>query len=397
VKVGAGYQPTRMPMHILHITTFLQGGAGRIITALALAQRDAGHEVTVATDDGVAPGYGSYPEYLERLSRAGVRVFPVRSTFTRDLALNVGAAAQLRALVDAHPVTVAHTHAAIPALVAHLALAGCRRVPFIHTMHGWGINKTPEQATTDLTLLGTADVVVTPSAAARDALIEQGLRDVPLHVIPYGIDPELPSPVTDPEDIASITSLRSRLVALCIGTIGERKNQALLVKALARNPRVAAVFIGDGDVAALRAAAERAGVADRVRILGYRPDASRYLAHADVLVLPSRNEGLPIAVLEAFRAGVPVVGSDIPEIAEAVEDSSTGALFGAGTANADAAGSLAAALDRLGNPLLRARMGEAARRTFASRYGIEQMLAQYERLYAEGLTGRTDQRFRLVS
>ena len=380
------------PIHVLHVTTFLQGGAGQIITALALAQRDAGHEVTVVTDDGGAPGYGSYPEYLQRLSRAGVRVFPVRSTFTRDLALNVGAAAQLRALVDAHPVTVAHTHAAIPALVAHLALAGCRRVPFIHTMHGWGITKTPQQATTDLTLLGTADVVVTPSAAARNELMEQGLRDVPVNVIPYGIDAELPSRAADEEDVAAIEALRSHLVALCIGTIGERKNQALLIKALATNPRAAAVFIGDGDVSGLRTAAEQAGVTHRVRILGYRPDASRYLAHADVLVLPSRNEGLPIAVLEAFRAGVPVVGSDIPEIAEAVEDGATGVLFAP-----DDAGALAVALDRVGSPLQRDRMGQTARRTFASRYAAEQMLTQYERLYADDITGRTDQRFRLVS
>jgi glycosyltransferase involved in cell wall biosynthesis len=212
--------------------------------------------------------------------------------------------------------------------------------------------------------------------------MEQGLCDVTVNVIPYGIDAELPSRAADAEDVAAIESLRSHLVALCIGTIGERKNQALLIKALASNPRTAAVFIGDGDVSGLRAAAEQAGVAHRVRILGYRPDASRYLAHADVLVLPSRNEGLPIAVLEAFRAGVPVVASDIPEIAEAVEDRTTGVLFAP-----DDAGALAAALDRVGNPLQRARMGEAARRTFTSRYGTEQMLTEYERLYAGMASG----------
>lgn len=381
-----------MAMHVLHVTTFLQGGAGRIITALALAQRDAGHEVTVVTDDGGAPGYESYPEYLKRLSSAGVRIFPVRSTFTRDLGLNVGGAAQLRALVDAHPVTVVHSHAAIPALVAHLALVGCRRVPFIHTMHGWGINKTAEQAATDLSLMSAADVVVTPSAAARRTLIELGLRGVPLDLIPYGIEAELPSRAADPEDVAAIRSLRSRLVTLCIGTIGARKNQALLIQALARNPRAAAVFIGDGDVDGLTATAEQAGVIDRVRILGYRSDASRYLPHADVMVLPSRNEGLPIAVLEAFRAGVPVVGSDIPEISEAVEDGVTGVLF-----TPDDARALAGALGRVGNPLQRDRMGEAARRMFASRYGTAQMLARYARLYADGVAGRTDQRFKLVS
>ncbi len=74
-------------MRILHVTTFLQGGAGRIIAALAIAQRRQGHDVTVVADDGGADGYGSYPEYLAALTAAGVPVVAVRSTFTRDYVL----------------------------------------------------------------------------------------------------------------------------------------------------------------------------------------------------------------------------------------------------------------------------------------------------------------------
>ena len=60
-------------MRILHLTTFLQGGAGRAITELALAQRAAGDDVAIAIDEHHEPGYESYAEYLARLEAGGIR------------------------------------------------------------------------------------------------------------------------------------------------------------------------------------------------------------------------------------------------------------------------------------------------------------------------------------
>src|SRR5690348_17012745 len=108
-------------MRILHVSTFLQGGAGRIITALAVAQKRAGHDVTVVADTGRDTGYESYPEYVATLERTGIGYHTVTSTFTRDLALNVRAVRELRELVGTASVDVAHTHAAIPTLVTRLA------------------------------------------------------------------------------------------------------------------------------------------------------------------------------------------------------------------------------------------------------------------------------------
>src|SRR5262245_40794387 len=133
-------------MRILHVTTFLQGGAGRIIAALAVAQKRAGHEVVVAADAGGEPGYESYPEYLERLGGAGIPFHPLTSTFKRDLNLNVRAADDLRSVVTARPPDVAHAHAAVPAMIARLALSGRNGSRVVATMHGWGVRKTREQA-----------------------------------------------------------------------------------------------------------------------------------------------------------------------------------------------------------------------------------------------------------
>ena len=365
-------------MKILHVSTFLQGGAGRIIAALAVAQQRAGHHVMVVADAGGEPGYESYPEYVAQLADAGVAFHTVRSTFTRDLSLNVQAARQVRGLVGHDQVDVAHTHAAIPTLVAHLALGRRPGGRLVQTMHGWGIRKTPDQVATDLMLLGVAEAVVTPSAAARETLRALGLVDTPIHVIPYGLERDPAGREVDAGDAALFARLRGSgtPVALCIGTIGARKNQALLVTAMAALPDMAVVFIGDGDGAPLQALAAALGVSTRVHVLGYRADASRYQPLADTLVLPSLNEGLPIAVLEALRAGVPVVGSAIPEIAEAVDEGGTGFLFAPGDAPA-----LATALRRSVEPATREAMRGPARAAFASRYGLARMTAAYERLY----------------
>jgi L-malate glycosyltransferase len=374
-------------MRILHVSTFLQGGAGRIIAALAVAQQRAGHEVTVVADAGGETGYESYPEYIARLAGAGVGFHTVTSTFTRDVALSIRAVRELRRLVGTQVIDVAHTHAAVPTLVARLALGGRPYVPLLQTMHGWGIRKTPEQEATDITLLGLADAVVTPSAAARDTLHRLGLDDTSVHVIPYGLDSAAPSSTPDASDAALFGRLRAAgsLVAVCIGTIGDRKNQALLVRALPSLPRVTAVFIGDGDAGPLKTLAAELGVSAQVHVLGYRSDASRYLPLADALVLPSMNEGLPIVVLEAFRAGLPVVGSAIPEIAEAVDEGQTGFLFAPGDTV-----QLVAALESALSPQRHASQRARARQVFDERYGADRMIAAYDELYARLATRASD-------
>ena len=365
-------------MRILHLTTFLQGGAGRNITDLALAQRHAGHDVRVAADAGGEPGYASYPEYLDELAAAGVPVLRLTSTFKRDAALNTRAALELREACASWRPDVAHAHATTPAVVARMSgvvISG----PVVNTMHGWGIRKTPEQALSDIATLEQAAAVVVPSRAAAATLEAAGLEREDVQVIPYGLAVEGRLNAADPDDVRAIEQLAAgRRRVGCIGTIGERKNQRLLIEALDREElrNVVAVFIGDGEVDELRARAESCGVGDRVLILGHRPDASRYLSSIDALVLPSRNEGLPLAVLEALRAGTPVAAARIPEIAEALDDGRYGHLFEPNDPLAlTAAVRAALATTEADRERLRTR--------FSTLYTQDRMLASYASLYEE--------------
>jgi glycosyltransferase involved in cell wall biosynthesis len=361
---------------ILHITTFLPGGAGRNITALAVAQHRAGCDVLVVADAGGEPGYASYAEYIEELRDHGVPFTTVVSTFKRDLTQNRNAAAALRSVTGRWRPGLVHAHATTPALVARLAGLG-DGVPFVHTMHGWGSAKTPDQPRSDIGSLDQASAVVVPSAAAARTLREAGLRRDDVQVIPYGIPADAPEAAADPRDLELLQRRAGgRPVCLCIGTIGERKNQRLLVEALVSGSLhdAVAVFIGDGDTNDLQQHARALSVEDRVVLLGHRARASRYLPLAKALVLPSRNEGLPFAVLESLRAGVPVVASDIPEMAEALDAGRCGYLFGR-----DDAESLAAAVrDAFAAP---DSVRTGSRMLFEERYSSARMFSAYAKLY----------------
>ena len=78
-------------MNILHLATFLQGGAGRAVVDLASAQRRRGHQVTVIASRTGVPGYGHYDDFIARLAHAGVAVWLVDSLFHRDMAQNLRA------------------------------------------------------------------------------------------------------------------------------------------------------------------------------------------------------------------------------------------------------------------------------------------------------------------
>lgn len=172
---------------------------------------------------------------------------------------------------------------------------------------------------------------------------------------------------------------------LSLGRIGKRKGSYDLLAAVARiAPRVAGVRVllgGDGELDGARARAAELGVGDRLALLGWvgGDDKEDYLARATVYTLPSYNEGLPMSVLEAMAAGLPIVSTPVGGIPEAVSDGVEGYLVAPGDVAA-----LAARLEQLltDAPLAR-RMGEAARRKVETTFSSAAVLPRVEQLYLE--------------
>jgi glycosyltransferase involved in cell wall biosynthesis len=125
-------------------------------------------------------------------------------------------------------------------------------------------------------------------------------------------------------------------------------------------------------------------VSDRVHLLGLRSDVPAILAAADVFVLPSLSEGLPLALLEAMFAACPIIASDVGDVAVALGQGDAGILVEPGDAAA-----LARALDFVLSDRTRARqLGERAVRRAAAEYDVSHMVRRYCAVY-DHLLGRT--------
>ncbi|SDX91283.1 Glycosyltransferase involved in cell wall bisynthesis [Modestobacter sp. DSM 44400] len=185
---------------------------------------------------------------------------------------------------------------------------------------------------------------------------------------------------------------REQPVVLTIGRLAPFKGHRHLIDAIpqvaAQFPEVVVVLVGDGALrGALAKHAAGLGISDRVYFAGHRPDARLLLDAADVFVLPSLHEGMPLVALEAMEAGLPVVGTRVTGTEEVVVDGETGALVPPG--NATALATAMAALLR--NPDRRRVSGEAGQRRYLERFTRDRMAAATWAVYDEALqAGRSD-------
>ncbi len=172
---------------------------------------------------------------------------------------------------------------------------------------------------------------------------------------------------------------------LFLGRLGARKGVPELIEALAAPALRArdwhATIAGDGDAAPFRAAVQAHGLDGRVELPGWtdRTTTARMLAGADMLLLPSHHEALPIAVLEALAQGVAVITTPVGSVPEFLEDGVNALLVPPGDV-----GALAGAIIRLlDDPPERERLGMAGRRVFALRLDVAVMAMRVAQLYRE--------------
>jgi len=347
------------------------GGAEQMLLQLADELRRRGAEVVVVT---LRPGW-----MTGRAERAGHPVWIVPQRRGLDPLWIPRFAARLRR----ERIDVLHSHEFAMNVYGGAAarLAGLGTVA---TLHGkqWATGH-PRRALAYRVLrrLGMRVVAVSHDLA-RFLEAGLGLAGGALAVVHNGI----PIAQHGTRD-ASRRSLRRELglaedalLALAVGNLYPVKDHASLVRAVAGCPGLAVAIAGRGEEETrLRALARELGVAERVHLLGLRDDVPELLAAADLFVHPSRSEGLPLAVLEAMAAGLPVVASRVGGIPEAVEDGVTGLLVPPEDPDA-----LAAALGTLASdPPRRAALARAGRTRAEAEFSLAAMGGAYLALYDE--------------
>jgi glycosyltransferase involved in cell wall biosynthesis len=168
-----------------------------------------------------------------------------------------------------------------------------------------------------------------------------------------------------------------------VARFAAQKNQMQLVETAASlEMPFLLTFVGDGPTRpAVEAAARQAGLGDRVEFLGVRKDTERILADSSIFVLTTNWEGFPITILEAMRAGLPVIATDVDGVREAVVDGETGLLV--------PRNDYPALRDRLifllTSAEARVKMGRHGRKRYEAEFTVSAMLRKIESVYLDSL------------
>ena len=274
---------------------------------------------------------------------------------------------------------IIHAHSSKAGVIGRLA-GYFGRVPTVFTAHGWGFTPGAPKIrrmiafVTEKLLAHITNKIICVCEYDRQMALSLGVGDQKsLVTIRHGI-PNVPAPTSAPS--------QQPPRALMVARFNEQKDQATFLKAIAQLPdqTLHTDFVASGPtLESCKALAQSLGIANRVSFLGDRRDVPNLLAQAQIFVLSTHYEGLPISILEAMRAGLPVIATEVNGIPEQVLHGETGFLVPHRDSQA-----LARALQSLiQSPALRERMGVLGKKFFLEDFTMEQMTAETEHVYAQ--------------
>jgi glycosyltransferase involved in cell wall biosynthesis len=272
---------------------------------------------------------------------------------------------------------IVHLNSSKVGVLGRIAGAAARVPVRVFTAHGWAFYASSGLVGrlylwADRIVLPLTTAVICVSDTDREAgLAARTCVDERTWVIHNGVEP-------GPEPIRTV---RPRVRIVSVGRLAAQKDFPALVRAAAAlDPaRAEVVVLGDGpDRQQIEADIARLEIADRFTLAGEVSDVPERLRDADVFVLASNFEGLPISVLEAMAAGLPIVASNVGGLPEMVEEGANGMLVPAGDSDG-----LARALEALvDDPALRRRQGEQSRRRLVESFSIDACRTAHLDLYA---------------
>lgn len=393
-------------------TTFTLGGAERVFSHLVrgLSRPPFRVEVLALREPGPVG---------EELRAAGI---PVHSGFTGAAKLDLLLIPRLHRFLRRGGYQAIyfldHAHAVFHGVLASRGTGVRVRVMPVHTAGQWG--GQPSLKRPIRLVRGGLDRIIAVAEAQRDYLVaREGVPASQVTVIPNGV------PLEQPDDTARRarrTEVRAGLgcpsgapVIGITAVLRPEKNHELLLRAFAcvreALPAAELWVIGDGprrefleaECGALGLSVAREGAGSpaagesaarparpAVHFLGRRADARAVMAGLDVAVLSSHLEALPLSLIEAMDAGLPVVSTRVGALAELVEDGVSGLLVPPG----DEAALAGALLGLLRDPERRAAMGRRGQEIVAARFSVEGMVEATERLLLGCLAGRDARRQR---
>lgn len=374
-----GQMADQTSMRVMQIcTNFLPGGIQRHVLDLTQDLRGRGHKIVLAGDQGDWSADGADPDFVPVALN---NVAGVGGSLYRRVSALPACALTVRKAIRAHGIELIHAHETAPAIVARLATTGMD-IPIAMTFHGAA---PAREAGVARTARLCAELTISPSRTALDALIAHGLPRAKARTIGLGIHPLPDVPEAEAQALRKrIMGGKEGVLILSLSRLQPQKGIDVMIevarRVVARRPDVVFAIAGKGPLADAAAGwARDAGVADNVKFLGAISTVPQHLKASDIFLLTSRWENLPISIVEAFRAGLPVVATDCGGVKELV-DGEVGALLAVEDARAIAA----AVLELVENPGLRRARGAAAlARSLEHRFRPATVHDEFERTYEQ--------------
>jgi glycosyltransferase involved in cell wall biosynthesis len=364
-------------MRIVHVLTRgdVLGGAQTHVRELSLQLLRLGHQVTVITG---APGV-----FTDQLHQSGIPCIQLRS-MVRPIKphLDVAALAQLwQALRRLRPDLVC-THTAKAGSLGRAA-AWLNHLPSIFTPHGWSmldrasLQSHPLFRWTECLAARVGTSVINVCEFERDCARQFGIGSTQrLEVVHNGIA-ELSLARVRPVDAQPPT-------LIMVARFAAQKDHDTLLQALSglAGMEWTLLLVGAGELEAYVASqVKELGLANRVRILAPETDVNRLLMEVQIFVLSTHFEAFPISILEAMRAGLPVVATHVGGVPESVRHEETGLLV----SHRDAIGLRDTLARMVANPALRLALGSAGQRLWATHFTAGTMAARTLEVYQRAL------------
>jgi glycosyltransferase involved in cell wall biosynthesis len=350
-------------------------GAERVVIELSSHLAAQGWKSHVVVMD--SPGADQLLQHAREANLPHIRLSGSKLNFRRVLR-------QIAQYARIHEIELAHAHGYKTdfALAFAPLPSGVRRVATCHSWYSDSLKlKLYEFA--DKIALRRLDYVVTVADTILTEVRRAGVRPENSRLITNGIAVP-PDPKRTSEDLrAELGVPADAPLILRVGRLDVNKGNHLLLRALAKEPidaRTRLVLVGEGpEKGATAKLARELKLNGRVVFAGYRDDVHELMRAADLMVISSLKEGLPIVLLEAMAAGLPVVSTNAGMIPTVLRDGLNGWLVRPG----DAMALRQALADALAQPEKRRRRAEQAREDFMRLYSREAMGRQYLDLYQQ--------------
>ncbi|MBT2639683.1 glycosyltransferase family 4 protein [Bacillus sp. ISL-39] len=360
-------------MKVVQIITRMDepGGAQIHVRDLCLNLNSRGHDISLIS--------GSENQIFPEIEDNAIPYFQVKS-----MARNIKPIADIRALFEMKKII---SRLKPDLLAIHSSKAGMigraagwmLGIPTVFTAHGWAFTEGVPRKRKNIYVqveriagrLSSGIIAVSQYDYAL-ALNNKIITEEKLEVIQNGV-PDRPD-----IELAKTEVHPPRMVM--VARFAEPKNHRVVINALnkLRNYEWEISFVGDGP---LKDEIERyvgeLGLAGKIKFLGSSSNVSSILASAQLFILATNWEGLPLSILEAMRAGLPIVASDVGGVKEAVDHTQTGFLVKKGEVE-----ELAGYIEKLiRSPELRFKMGTASRARYTEKFTFERMINETEQFY----------------